>query len=111
MDEVIWQDQESGQRQALCINQSGHVPIDKSLSAVQPVNVPDFIMGSALFWGHETPPLRINVDEGDPKLAVKAPQEPPGTNRGEPPRKPKGKAPPKQPKCPSTQTSTRRRGV
>lgn len=56
MDTCVWQDKETQQRQAICIDQSGRSPIPESVKVVQPLDVPDFILGAREFWGYETPP-------------------------------------------------------
>jgi len=68
MESYIWKDDETEQRQCLVLDQSNNVPIDQSLFACQPVEVPDFILGAYDFWLPQEPFLRPRASATNPTI-------------------------------------------
>lgn len=50
LDEWVWIDGDTQQRQCLVVDTSGKSEIEKMLYALQPQEVPDFLVGCKQYW-------------------------------------------------------------
>jgi hypothetical protein len=61
LQESTWKDQCSGERQFLCVDMSGNVPIDDMLTVGQAQQVPDFITCCKEWWDGQEPKEQVKL--------------------------------------------------
>jgi len=75
IDTWVWKEKDGEQRQCVIVDQSNNVPIDESIFACQPQEVPPYVLGCDEFWLPEVPFEKPQAQSNFPP--VKAPNPAP----------------------------------